>query len=173
MTSIHKLFIFCSLFALLARQAGAQQSESGILSELREGLPGAFQERDACTNMLIKYSTTKSADPVVQGYLGALKIAQSRHAPLQDKLRYFRTGRDQLEMAISRKPNHLELTFLRLTIQSNLPGILGYSDNLENDKRFVRDHYTEAPPLLKKRIVTFVHQSEAFTDDEKSRFNSH
>ena len=165
-----KLFLLLSLSASLPFQGFAQQSDSKILTDLREGLQVAFHEKSTCLDLLDKYGTTKSTDPVTQGYIGALHIAHSRHAPLTDKIKHFKTGRVQLENSIARKPDNLELIFLRLTIQSNLPGILGYSGNLVEDKQFVQNHYREGPPVLKKRIVTFVHKSDAFTPEEKAKF---
>ena len=49
-----------------------------------------------------------------------------------------------LEKSISIEPENIELRFLRLTIQANLPSFLGYSENKENDKAFVLAHLEEA-----------------------------
>lgn len=165
-----KPLILLLLAISLSTQGRAQKSDSQILSELREGLQVAFNDKSVCMDLLGKYGSINTSDPIIQGYMGALHIAQSRHAPITEKIKHFKSGRDQLEKAISRKPNHLELIFLRLTIQSNLPAILGYKENLEADKLFVQEHYREGPPVLKKRIVKFVHKSDAFTPEEKAQF---
>ena len=49
----------------------------------------------------------------------------------------FLKGKDKLEHLINNYSNNIELRFLRLTIQENLPKILGYNENINEDKTFI------------------------------------
>ena len=48
------------------------------------------------------------------------------------KLQYFNAGREKLEAVIARYPTP-EIRYLRLLVQLNVPGIVNYSDNIEED----------------------------------------
>ncbi len=165
------------LFVVFMGQLGspfiirAQTDEKQALLELRDSLPSAFGEEATCSKLYTKYNKVKSTDPLLNGYIGGLFIARSKHAAIVDKPSAFRTGRGMLEEAISQKPDNVELKFLRLTIQINLPSFLGYDDNIDSDKKFVIEHYQKAPLVLRPRIINFVKESDAFTDDEKARVN--
>ena len=54
-----------------------------------------------------------------------------------DKLFYFQKGKKILESSIKKKPNSVELRFLRYTIQKNLPRFLFYYNHLDKDLIFV------------------------------------
>ncbi len=81
------------------------------------------------------------------------------------------TGTQILEEAIKEKPNTLELIFLRMTIQTHLPSFLGYTDNIESDKKFILENYSSAMPILKARVIKFIKKSDSFTDEEKALVN--
>ena len=95
----------------------------------------------------------------------------SKHASLVDKPGYLKKGTALLDEAIKEKPNTLELLFLRLTIQINLPSFIGYNDNKEDDKKFVLAHQSAAPPDLRERIASFIRKSDYFTPEEKAMIN--
>lgn len=65
-------------------------------------------------------------------------MMQAKHAfnPIS-KWNLFKDGKKILESAIASDPNNIELRYLRLTIQSNVPSFLGYSGKIETDKAFL------------------------------------
>ena len=144
----------------------ANANES-LLMEIRDRLPIAFEDANECERLYQKAIAVNAPSPVLQGYIGAVYLAKSRHISIFKKLSFFNKGTDTLEAALKRAPNELELRFLRLTIQMNLPSFLGYNDNIESDKKFVLSNCKSAPPTLRQRIVNFVEESEDFTSDEK------
>lgn len=154
---------------LIGAPSVAQDDQKQLLSYIRDQLPTAFKDDKSCSAMLEKYRKVKPQDPVLKGYIGGLYIARSKHAPLLDKREALKTGTTMLEQAISEKPDNIELIFLRLSIQLNLPGFLGYNDNIDTDRKFVIKNYVSAPPVLKSRIVNFVKTSGHFTEDEIAR----
>lgn len=161
------IFYLLTICIFKAETISAQKDEYQILMDLRENLPVAFRESKICTQLISKYSIMKPSDPVLKGYIGALYIAKSRHSPILNKMNDFNLGKNMLEGAISSKGNDLELLFLRLTIQINLPIILNYKQNISEDKVFVLKHCAKAPPLLRMRIGDFVKNSKHFTPEEK------
>ena len=140
--------------------------ENELLMEIREQLPLAFEDENECERLYQKAIAVENPDPVLQGYIGAVYLAKSRHISIFQKLSFFNKGTDTLEAALKRSPEELELRFLRLTIQLNLPSFLGYSKNISSDKQFVLKNCRNAPPLLRERITNFVVDSGHFNQSE-------
>ncbi len=145
----------------------SQPNEKELLSDIRDRLQYAFNDDKVCTALYEKFRKVSSNDPLLKGYIGGLYIARSRHVGLLDKPSNFRTGKAMLEEAIKLKPHNIELIFLRLTIQLNLPGFLGYNDRIEDDKKFVLANYRTAPGMLRKRMAEFIKNSDGFSESEK------
>ena len=76
-------------------------------------------------------------------YEGALIMKKaSLVSGLSDKLSLFKEGRIKLEEAIDLEGENAEFRFLRIIIQENAPGFLGYNDQLETDSNFVSGHFS-------------------------------
>jgi len=164
-----KILVIVCLSIVYCFQLTAHTPTHDLLMEIREQLPIAFENESVCETLYNKAVATSNKSPVLEGYFGALNVAMSRHAFLFQKMSYFNKGTEILEKAIKNAPNEVELRFLRLTIQMNVPGFLGYSDNIDSDKRYLIYNYQKALPFLRKRIVDFVQDSEGFTASEKEQ----
>ena len=53
------------------------------------------------------------------------------------KFSYFSKGKNALETFIQKHPNNVEGRYVRLLVQSELPGFLGYKDNIMADAEFI------------------------------------
>jgi hypothetical protein len=71
------------------------------------------------------------------------------------KLWLFKKGYSLLEDAIKQDPNNIEFRFLRLMIQENAPGMLGYNANEEEDSEFIRKEFKSLPLDLQKNITDY------------------
>jgi hypothetical protein len=76
------------------------------------------------------------------------------------KLKLFKQGHKLLEAAIKQDPNNVEYRFLRLMIQENAPGILGYKNDEEKDSEFIRKSYNSLPEDLQKTIADYNKKSK-------------
>lgn len=113
------------------------------LNELRTNYPNAISSKETCKKMIDGLSKEK-LNAVEKGYYGAYLAIWANHVwnPM-DKLSTFKKGKSELENAIKEDPNNVELRFLRLSIQSNIPGILNYKQNIKSDLAFIKDHKNE------------------------------
>lgn len=69
----------------------------------------------------------------------------------------FLKGMKSMELLVKTNPNNIELRFLRLTIQENIPDFLGYSDNKIEDRQFITGNLNEVTDKdLKIRIVNYL-----------------
>lgn len=53
------------------------------------------------------------------------------------KLSVFNEGKNDLQELIEKDKKNTELRLIRLSIQENAPRILGYNDNIEEDREFI------------------------------------
>ena len=115
-------------------------------------------------------SETKKSE-LKNGYLGVLEAMLAEHTfnPYK-KLTYFNSGKKKLETAISMDSLNVELRYLRLGMQLNVPGFLGYNSSIEKDKTFIVANLFEQKTQLGKlytKIIDFLIASEMCTDEEK------
>ncbi len=98
---------------------------------------------------------TEKNNPLLLGYRGGATMLMAKHAinPFS-KFSYFKKGKDMLEKAVLADNNNVELRFLRYTIQTNVPSILGYNSHLEKDKLFLKQSVASVKDSELKKIIT-------------------
>ena len=110
---------------------------------------------------------SSTAAPVLVCYKAASEIIQAKYAlnPIV-KLEKFNKGKELLKKAISRDTLDLEMRFIRFSIQSNLPAVLGYHADLNTDKRFLLDKTKDnKDPELKEIIYNYLSTLPVITPD--------
>lgn len=158
------------LFALLASLFIYSDS---YLVELRKSYYDAVANA-AKTEAFFKKASAfgEQATPIQSAYLGMAYMLKARDAyNPYSKLAHFNKGKSMLENSIGKKPNDIELRFLRFTIQTNAPFFLAYTDNIQHDKNFIVSNWaTVVDQDLKNRIKTFMAASDACTASERALF---
>jgi len=134
------------------------------------------------------YSATKSADSAnllveklqtvttnskaeLIGYKGMsnLMICYHSYNPYT-KYKNFINGKNLLEQAINKDPNNIELRFLRLSVQLNVPSFLGYSSNINEDKLFIFNGIKNIRDKdLFNRIYNYTMNAKRLTTEEKEK----
>ncbi len=104
---------------------------------------GEKSEKSAKT--LIDKSTTaykNSKEPVYLGFLAVGKFFMAKHAfnPLK-KMSYFNEGKKLMENSLKAEPDNLEVRLMRLITQESVPKILGYSQNISEDRTYLTRSY--------------------------------
>ncbi len=74
---------------------------------------------------------------LVLGYKGAAQAIRARDASMFNKLTYVQDAARTFEQAVGLDPQNAEIRFLRFSVESNLPGFLGLSQHVEEDKAFL------------------------------------
>ncbi|MEO8068400.1 MAG: hypothetical protein ABI599_11960 [Flavobacteriales bacterium] len=140
------------------------QAELDLLTDLRGNIRAMFDDEDVCDRIADRLaSENTSSDPLMMGYYGVLTIARGTHRinPFA-RLGTFNDGVDILEAAIARDPSSVELHFLRLSIQVNVPGFVGYDEQRVEDREFVVSRLHTVQDLeLRARIIRFIARAEA------------
>lgn len=111
-------------------------------------------------------------DACIKGYIAVSYMIEAKHLyNPSSKLSAFNNGKNMLENAIKNDPENLELRFLRIGVQANTPAFLGYSNQIEADKKIIRAKYALHPDAdLKRRIRDLMLTSGICTEEEKQSF---
>ncbi|WP_162796231.1 hypothetical protein [Pedobacter namyangjuensis] len=154
-------FIFMLTFSLLSAVDEIK------LIELRNLYEQAINNEKANLRLAnLIHSDNNSA--TIIGYKGAGTMILANHvfSPIS-KLNKFNRGKKLLEQAVKQDPTNLELRYLRLTIQTNVPKFLGYSKEINTDKTILINGLEQLSDKdLKNRIVDYLLKSSICTNDE-------
>ncbi|REC48314.1 hypothetical protein [Chryseobacterium pennipullorum] len=107
------------------------------------------------------------SDPVTLGYKAAAKIMEAKITKGNRKA-LVKTGATNLESIIKSNPNNAELRLIRLSVQENIPKIVGYRGSLKDDKAFLLNNYSKQNTALKSYIKRFAMQSKTITEAERA-----
>ncbi|WP_139362263.1 hypothetical protein [Hymenobacter sp. CRA2] len=108
------------------RQAAADEAASRRFYELMN----AYTERDA----------------VVLAYKAASEAIMAKHTGgLFDKLDRVKSASRQFDHAVQLNPRNPEIRFLRFSIESNLPGFLGASKHVDEDREMLTTTLLQHP----------------------------
>lgn len=110
------------------------------------------------------------ANSLFLAYRGMAYMLQAKYAwNPYSKMNNFDKGKQDLEKAIEKDQSNVELRFLRFGIQTNVPSILSYSDNIEADKKMILEAFQNIQDKdLKQRIKEYLITSDALSDAEKN-----
>lgn len=74
-------------------------------------------------------------------YMASAIMQQAQYTMFpHKKLQYFSAGKKELEDYIKNNPDDIEGRYVRLLVQSQVPMILGYKGNMQEDKKFIEKH---------------------------------
>lgn len=154
---ILSLSLICFTGSISASSIIPSAANSKLLSDLNRTAFYKAMESDNKTLVDAQISELNSAPSATKNaFLGAMTMRRAGIGlnPVS-KLALFKKGHKLLEAAIQQDPNNTEFRFLRLMIQENAPGILGYKVDEEKDSEFIRKSYKSLPEDLQKTIADY------------------
>ncbi|MGG8495009.1 hypothetical protein ACQY1Q_01220 [Tenacibaculum sp. TC6] len=85
-------------------------------------------------------NTYKDSENIsIQAYVVSLEMKQAKYAFFPwKKLSVFNQGKKKMEQLINKHPDNADLRYVRLVIQENIPSLLNYKKNIEEDKSFLK-----------------------------------
>lgn len=102
------------------------------------------------------------ANPVEEAYAAAAKMISTKFMmnPFQ-RIKPFQDGKMELEELISENFDEVEMRYLRYTIQMNIPKILGYYKNKEEDRRILLNYIHSHPgDALTEHILFYLRDTK-------------
>ncbi|KQT24738.1 hypothetical protein ASG22_12190 [Chryseobacterium sp. Leaf405] len=140
--------------------------QSGLES-LRESYAKANSSNANTEAFINTAEKTSGSDPVIQGYKAAAKIMEAKITK-QNRKALVKSGATDLESVIKSNSNNIELRIIRMSVQENIPKIVGYRGSLKDDKVFILANYGKQNTALKNYIKRFAAQSKTMTAEERA-----
>ena len=128
------------------------------LNEVRSSYSKAVLDKKLCEKMIEELELSKEKSVIAIAYLGAYQTIWANHVfnPLS-KLATFKKGKNNIELAISKEPENVEIRYIRFSVQKNAPSFLGYDNSLKEDRNFlVKNKKNINSDLLQKNIETLL-----------------
>jgi hypothetical protein len=143
--------------------------QTSDLDALRNAYSKANTSNEGAKNFIELADKSSSSDLLIKGYKAAAKILEAKVTTEKNKRKSFvKSGATELETVIKYNPNNVEMRLIRMSIQENIPKIVGYSKNLKEDKAYILSNYTRQNSVLKVYIKKFAMQSKTMTSTEKN-----
>ena len=114
----------------------------------------------------------KKQDPLTQAYVAYFTALKARHVVNPyEKMRFVRSFDQAIKKAVALAPNNLEIRFLRFSVQEQLPTFLGYSKEIEVDKKMILQQIQlqreDVPANFKKDMIAVLLNSKTLSTAEK------
>lgn len=156
------LFLFSNIFSF------AQNVDINLLQKEYQKVN---TDSVACAKLFEKVKNDNSNNPTIICYKGAITAAMANHTKnKQEKLKLFKDGKKLIEQAVASDSNNVEIRFLRFTIQTNCPKIMGYNKQIEADKKYIVANFNSIKNAsFKKSIGNFLVNSKCLSEDEKQK----
>jgi hypothetical protein len=139
------------------------------LEALRNSYSKANISNENAKNFIELAEKKTSSDPVISAYKAAANVLEAKVTTEKNKRKSFvKSGATSLESIIKSNPNNAELRVIRMSVQENIPKIVGYNKNLKEDKTFLLTNYAKQSPELKNYIKRFIEQSKTTSAAEKA-----
>lgn len=129
-----------------------------ILDEVRVNYSKLVSDKDLCEKMISELTKTKNNSATHLGYLGGLQTIRAKHvfSPIS-KLNTYKEGKKNIEKAIKKEPENVEIRFIRLSVQKNAPSFLGYKSNIKEDTEFIRkNRHQIRAAIFQENIATLL-----------------
>ncbi|WP_374464547.1 hypothetical protein [Chryseobacterium sp.] len=137
------------------------------LETLRNSYAKANESNTNTQNFIDIAEKQSGSDPATVGYKAAAKIMEAKIVKNNRKA-LVKTGAANLENVIKNNPNNAELRLIRLSVQENIPKIVGYRGSMKDDKAFLLNNYSKQNTALKSYIKRFAMQSKTITEAERA-----
>ena len=160
--SIRLAFIFQAFLVLILNNYSIAQSAYS-----KQGFYNAMSSSDLkeIDQQLKEAEKASGADK--QAIIGTLTMKKAGLVSGPGKkLRTFKAGHKDLEASISQNKDNAEYRFMRLMIQENAPGILGYKGEIETDSDYIRKSFKNLPGTVQKAIIQYAKNSKVLSEKD-------
>lgn len=163
------LFLFLLFISVYSKaESGSNDEFSNIKATVQRAI-----ESSSVTDSL--YRVLKSGgykNPLVIGYIGTLEALKAKHSwNPYNKIKYVALAQKTMKLAVEGDPTNLEIRFMRFSIQHHTPSFLGFSKDLEEDrkaivKEFKNRKFGHANTALIRNMAVFMIQSDRCLKEE-------
>lgn len=138
------MFVMERIFLLLSALFIFSSFTIYSLDDVRKNYSQLATDKKMCSELLAQLEKNKDQSLTHLAYLGSLQTIWANHvfSPIS-KLKTFNKGKKNIEQAIKKEPDNVELRFIRLSVQKNAPNFLGYHYNIKEDIQFIKNNRSQ------------------------------
>ncbi|WP_316734965.1 hypothetical protein [Pedobacter aquatilis] len=173
-----KFKILTFLFLTITVCAKAQLSVKEI-SILKAQLVKAVENSKLTDSLSERLNALPNKTALVTGYAGTLEALKAKHSwNPYNKIKYVKRSLKTMQHAIKMDKENMEIRFMRFSIEHFTPGFLGFSKDLDEDRKEIVKHYQNnnfglADETLIKNVAKFMIDSKRCTAAEVKIFKKH
>lgn len=155
---------FTSLLLLISYNLNAQS-----IKELRADYITALTDHEKAPQVLEKFYEVENPTANMLAYQGALEAIMTRTTRnVFKKYGYLSDSEESFEKAVELAPNDMEVRFMRLAVEHEIPRFLCKSEHIEEDIAFIVKNLgffnpDYLPLAVRSQIVAFAKRSGYFT----------
>jgi hypothetical protein len=142
-----------------------------LLNEIRLLYKQASENESVVPILLEKLQASATQQKaVLLGYRGAVFALQGKYAWMPfSKLSFLQDALATLHKAIQQDPENVEIRFLRLTVEKNIPMFLGMAIHLTEDKDKILENIlaVSTEPEMRQVIASYILENTICTKKEK------
>jgi hypothetical protein len=145
-------------------------AQAPTVATLRADFKKAADDESAATSLLEKLQRVVPQTPLIIGYTAATETILAKHAFMPtSKYSWCKKGINRFKVAIAGDPDNLEIRFLRIAVEANLPGFLNMSGDVPADKQKIMTLLpASTDKALNKDVAEFLIKQHLCTGAEES-----
>jgi len=166
-----KLQFLLLLLIVSINSAFAQLSSKEIVV-LKTDLVKAVESSKLTDSLYSKLIKSPNKTGLTTAYIGTLEALKAKHSwNPYNKIKYVKVSFKTMQTAVNMDKENLEIRFMRFSIQHYTPGFLGFSKDLDTDRKEIIKHYQNrnfgiADASLIKNVAKFMVESKRCTAEE-------
>lgn len=161
-----------SIMLLMMMTVGISFGVEQNLEMVRSKYGQAVYSERICDELLSVSEKEKASNPILLAYHAALLGIKAKHAwNPYTKLSYVKEFEKEINEAVKKMPNDIEIRFLRYNIEVNIPAIVGLQKHEQEDlnmmyQLFLKVTRANADVQLLKEILEFTKEKNAYTQNQ-------
>ena len=162
------------LFSTLFQQNINAQNHN--LESLRDDYIRALKDVEVVEEVYNRFSKVENPSAKILAYRGALEAIMTKTTwNFFKKMDYLRKSEKSFAKAVEKAPESVEVRFMRMAVQYEIPSYLGFSDDIPKDRDFIVANIHRFSPqglddFTLKRIIAFMKKCNKFTDSQIAVF---
>jgi len=172
-------FRFILLFIFLFVQSRAEPVVREDLKNIKTAVYRAIESSSVTDSLYRVLKSAETESPLIVAYIGTLEALKAKHSwNPYNKIRYVSLSQKTMKKAVEQEPSNLEIRFMRFSIQHYTPSFLGFSKDLEEDRKaivrqFKNRKFGLADAALIRNMAAFMINSDRCLKDELPVFKKY
>ncbi|MEQ8625653.1 MAG: hypothetical protein RJQ00_02435 [Vicingaceae bacterium] len=151
-------------------------AQNNKLVELRTSYIEALHDCDEAERVYDIFLAVENPSAKMLAYRAALEAIMTKTTwNLFKKINYLNKSETSFNKAIEMAPDDVEIRFMRMAVQYEIPEYLGYSEDMEEDRKFIVKNIDKFNPATLEHetllaILDFMKKCNRFTPDQIEKF---